>query len=255
MRNLISLENKTALVTGGSRGVGRETCRMLARAGARVGFCYQSRKDDAAETVRLIENEGGSGWAVQSDLASEEGVSELFRKADTEFPEGLDIFVANAGLWEFKEVSMEDMSPEQWHRTIRMNLDSVFLLTREAGRRMHNGGRIIYIGSTAGQRGEAYHADYAATKGALISMVKSLCVEYGERDITVNCVAPGWVDTEMAAPALAGGRREAIERGIPLKRIASAEDVAGPVFFLCTALARHITGEVLNVNGGSVLCG
>jgi 3-oxoacyl-[acyl-carrier protein] reductase len=119
---------------------------------------------------------------------------------------------------------------------------------------MGHGGTIVLVSSTAGQRGEAMHADYAATKGALISLTKSLAIECAP-DITVNCVAPGWVDTEMSAAAYAGDGRERIARTIPLQRIASAEDVAGPIVFLCSPLARHITGEVLNVNGGSVLCG
>jgi 3-oxoacyl-[acyl-carrier protein] reductase len=119
---------------------------------------------------------------------------------------------------------------------------------------MRPGGRVVIVSSTAGQRGEAYHADYAATKGALIALTKSLAVECAP-DVLVNCVAPGWVDTEMSHPAFGEGQRERIQRSIPLQRIASADDVAGPILFLCSELARHVTGEVLNVNGGSVLCG
>src|SRR5688500_9246640 len=131
----------------------------------------------------------------------------------------------------------------------------MFFTTRLAARRMTRGGRIVLISSTAGQRGEAMHADYAASKGAMISFVKSLAVELGGKDVTVNCVAPGWVDTEMAAAPYADGGRERISAGIPLGRVASPQDIAGPVVFLCSALARHVTGEILNVNGGSVLCG
>ena len=117
-----------------------------------------------------------------------------------------------------------------------------------------DGGGIVIVSSTAGQRGEAFHADYAASKGALISFTKSVAVELAERDVTVNCVAPGWIDTEMVEKPMAQGRA-AIERAIPLGRIATADDVAGPIVFLCSAMARHVTGEILNVNGGSVLCG
>ena len=120
---------------------------------------------------------------------------------------------------------------------------------------MRDGGKVVLISSTAGQRGEAYHGDYAASKGAIISLVKGLCVEVARRDITVNCVAPGWIDTDMTAIPYADGGRARIESNIPLGRVASADDVAGPVLFLCSPLARHITGEILNVNGGSVLCG
>jgi 3-oxoacyl-[acyl-carrier protein] reductase len=119
---------------------------------------------------------------------------------------------------------------------------------------MRPGGRVIIVSSTAGQRGEAYHSDYAATKGALIAFTKSLAIECAPH-ITVNCVAPGWVDTDMSLPAFTTNNRQRIEQTIPLRRIATSEDIAGPILFLCTNLARHITGEVLNVNGGSVLCG
>jgi 3-oxoacyl-[acyl-carrier protein] reductase len=134
------------------------------------------------------------------------------------------------------------------------NLTSVFQTVRLAARFVSDGGRIVIVSSTAGQRGEAYHADYAASKGALISFTKSVAVELAERDVTVNCVAPGWIDTEMVEKPMGEGRAR-IEQNIPLGRIASADDVAGPIVFLCSALARHVTGEILNVNGGSVLCG
>jgi 3-oxoacyl-[acyl-carrier protein] reductase len=147
------------------------------------------------------------------------------------------------------------MTDERWRRTLAENLDSVFYTCRAAARRLERGGRMVLVASTAGQRGEAYHADYAATKGAVISLTKSLVAELAPRDINVNCVAPGWVDTEMCADPFANGGRERIAASIPLGRIACAEDVAGPIVFLCSPLARHVTGEILNVNGGSVLCG
>jgi 3-oxoacyl-[acyl-carrier protein] reductase len=134
------------------------------------------------------------------------------------------------------------------------NLDAVYYTVRAALELMRSGGRVVLVSSTAGQRGEAFHADYAATKGALISLTKSLAVECAP-DLVVNCVAPGWVDTEMSLPAFGQGNRDRIVRTIPLQRIATAEDIAGPILFLCSDLARHVTGEVLNVNGGSVLCG
>jgi Dehydrogenases with different specificities (related to short-chain alcohol dehydrogenases) len=147
------------------------------------------------------------------------------------------------------------MDDEHWHRTMRENLDSVFFTTRAAARLMTDGGRMVLVSSTAGQRGEPYHADYAATKGAVISFTKSLAVELAPRGINVNCVAPGWVDTDMVQAAIAETGLDQIVSGIPIGRIASPEDIAGPIVFLCSSLARHITGEVLNVNGGSVLCG
>jgi 3-oxoacyl-[acyl-carrier protein] reductase len=147
------------------------------------------------------------------------------------------------------------MSDEQWRRTIAENVDSVFYTTRAAIRAMSDHGRIVLVSSTAGQRGEAFHADYGASKGAVISLVKSLAPELAKRDITVNSVAPGWVDTEMCDEPFSGGGRERIGASIPIGRIASARDIAGPIVFLCSDLARHITGEIVNVNGGSVLCG
>ena len=149
---------------------------------------------------------------------------------------------------------MRDMEPARWRSVMAANLDAIFLTTRAALRLMGPGGRIVLVGSTAGQRGEAFHADYAATKGALISLTKSLAIECAP-GITVNCVAPGWVDTDMCAEPYAAGGRARIEQGIPLGRVASADDIAGPIVFLLSDWARHVTGEILNVNGGSVLCG
>jgi 3-oxoacyl-[acyl-carrier protein] reductase len=146
------------------------------------------------------------------------------------------------------------MGLERWRTTVQANLDSVFLSTRAVLPLMRLGGRVVIVSSTAGQRGEAYHADYAATKGALIALTKSLAIEYAST-MVVNCVAPGWVDTEMSAQVFTPENRERIRESIPIGRIASAEDIAGPILFLCSDLARHVTGEVLNVNGGSVLCG
>lgn len=252
--DLIDLRGKNALVTGGSRGVGRATAVLLARAGADVGIAYHSRTDDARETVRRVAETGRTGWMEEGDLARREDVARLFDRVDDEFG-GLDIFVGNAGIWPPDDVPISELGRERWSRTLAVNLDSIFLTTREAARRVADGGRIVLVSSTAGQRGEAGHADYAATKGAILSMVKGICVELGPRDVTVNAVAPGWIDTEMAEPAFGGGGREAIEAGIPLGRIASPEDVAGPIVFLCSALGRHVTGEVVNVNGGAVLVG
>ena len=178
----------------------------------------------------------------------------LFRRADEEF-DGLDIFVGNHGIWPPEDVPVAEMSEERWHRTMEINLHSIFYTSRSAAKKLRNDGRIVLVSSTAGQRGEAFHGDYAATKGAMISLVKGFCVELAPRGITVNAVAPGWIDTEMSESALQGPERSDIEASIPLGRIATAEDVAGPIVFLCSELARHVTGEVLNVNGGAVLVG
>ncbi len=251
---LIDLTRKHAIVTGGSRGIGRATALMLARAGADVGIAYRARADEAATVVADVQQVGVRAWAVAAELGEPEGAAVLFERCDDEFG-WLDIFVANAGIWPPEHVPLVEMTDEQWHEMVKTNLDSVFLTTREAAKRMADGGKIVIVSSTAGQRGEAGHSHYAATKGAVISFVKSLAVELADRDIQVNAVAPGWVDTDMAAPALRGSERDKVIAQIPLGRIGSADDIAGPILFLCSKLARHVTGEVLNVNGGSVLCG
>lgn len=250
---LLDLSGRVALVTGGSRGIGAATAVMLAQAGADVALTYRTRKDEAEKVGRRIERIGRQWTVLQADLSRREDCERVVRETAQAF-EKLDIFVANAGIWPPEEVPLRDMSPSRWRATMLQNLDAVFATTRAALGLMASGGTVVLVSSTAGQRGEAMHADYAATKGALIALTKSLAIECAPA-ITVNCVAPGWVDTEMSASAFAGDGRERIARTIPLQRIASAEDVAGPIVFLCSPLARHITGEILNVNGGSVLCG
>ncbi|HYL21568.1 MAG TPA: SDR family NAD(P)-dependent oxidoreductase [Gemmatimonadales bacterium] len=250
---MIALDGKRAFVTGGGRGIGRATAVLLARAGAAVAVGYRSRKADAEETIREI----AGGAAVQADL----GDPAAARRAVTDAARalgGLDLLVVNHGVWPPDDMPVANLSDAQWDATVRANLDSVLYVCRAAIPLLPDGGKIVLVSSTAGQRGEAFHADYAATKGAIIAFTKSLAVELAARGINVNCVAPGWVDTEMSAGPYArdGGRgRRDIERTIPLGRVATADDCAGPIVFLCSDLARHITGEIVNVNGGSVLCG
>jgi 3-oxoacyl-[acyl-carrier protein] reductase len=251
---MISLRGKNALVTGGSRGIGAATAILLADAGANVGIGYRSREADAARVVREIASRGVKAFAHAADLSSTAATQSLFDSARREFGR-LDIFVGNAGIWPAEDIPVADMSDERWLETMRQNVDSIFYCSRLAARVIGNGGRIVLVSSTAGQRGEAFHADYGASKGAIISFMKSFAIELATRDITVNSVAPGWVDTEMSYPAYGDGGKERIARSIPIGRIATAMDIAGPIVFLCSDLARHITGEVLNVNGGSVLCG
>jgi 3-oxoacyl-[acyl-carrier protein] reductase len=250
---MIDLAGQVALVTGGSRGIGRSAAQLLARAGADVALTFHTRADQAEAAAREIRSFGRRAYVGGGDLGDPEVVDRLMAGVRREFG-GLDIFVANAGIWPAEEVALKDMGLARWRETLAANLDSVFLSTRAALGLIRPGGRVVIVSSTAGQRGEAYHADYAASKGALIAFTKSLAVEFAP-DITINCVAPGWVDTDMSLPAFTADNRRRIEQSIPLQRIATAEDVAGPILFLCTPLARHITGEVLNVNGGSVLCG
>lgn len=255
--SLIDLTGRVALVTGGSRGIGAATARLLAAAGARVAVTYRQRKAEAEAVIAALSG-GGSGKgchaiAIQADLRNRADNERVVEETIAAFGR-LDAFVANAGIWPVEPVGVRDLADQRWQETVAANLHSVFYGCRAALRVMGPGSTVVIVSSTAGQRGEAFHADYAATKGAVISFVKSLAGEVAP-GITVNCVAPGWVDTEMAAPALEGAERRQIEAAIPLRRVASAEDIAGPIVFLCSPLARHITGEILNVNGGSVLCG
>lgn len=251
---LINLSGKSATVTGGSRGIGAAVCRQLAAAGANIMIGYRTRKADAEAVADGCRAFGVRAECCAADVSTDEGARKLVDSTIQTFG-ALNIFIGNAGVWPPKDVPLSEMSDEQWNRTMRGNVDSIFYTSRAVIRVIGDGGSIVLISSTAGQRGESCHADYAASKGAVISFTKSLAVELGSRDINVNSVAPGWVDTEMVSDAVAEEGRRRIEAAIPIGRIASADDIAGPVVFLCSSMARHITGEILNVNGGSVLCG
>lgn len=260
---LIDLSGKVALVTGGSRGIGAATAVLLAKAGAAVAITYRTRKDEADRVMASIAHSARrpapSAHAIEADFSQPQSAERTVAETAERFGK-LDIFVVNAAIWPSDDVPLAEMTPERWRATMAVNLDSMFYGARAALRVMsgHEWGRIVIVSSTAGQRGEAHHADYAASKGAIIALVKSLCVEAAPYGITVNSVAPGWVDTEMSEIPYrregGSGKRE-IEQSIPLGRVASPEDIAGPIVFLCSDLARHITGEILNVNGGAVLCG
>lgn len=254
MSGVLDLAGRRALVTGGSRGVGRATVLLLARAGARVAFTWRTREEEAHDVLRELEALGAPGVALQADLTDEARVTAVFDAVEEELG-GVDLVVGNHGIWPSDDVPLARMSTRQWRTTQVVNVESLFYVCREAARRLSRDGRIVLVSSTAGQRGEAFHGDYAASKGALISLVKGLAVELAPRGITVNAVAPGWVDTEMVAGALAGEAHGEAVAGIPLGRIASPDDVAGPIVFLCSPLARHVTAEILNVNGGAVRVG
>ena len=254
MTDAFSLARKRAVVTGGTRGVGAAVSRMLAAQGAAVCMGYRSRKAEADALVAELTKSGGRAVAHAADLGEARGADALIAAALTAFG-GLDIVVHSAGIWPPEEVPVHEMTDERWHRTMRENVDAMFFVSRAAARVLGEGGRIVHVSSTAGQRGEAYHADYGASKGAMISFVKSQAVELAKRGVTVNCVAPGWIDTEMCAVPYANGGKARIEAGIPVGRVATPEDVAFAVVSLCMPGARHLVGEIVNVNGGSVLAG
>jgi 3-oxoacyl-[acyl-carrier protein] reductase len=250
---MISLAGKRILITGGSRGIGRATAVLAARAGADVGILYHTQRSAAEQVAREVRHLGRRAYVGGGDLADADRVSQLMSEVKAALG-ALDGVVINHGIWPASDTPLARMAPERWRQTMRANLDSVFLVTRATLGLLGGEGRLVMVASTAGQRGEAGHADYAASKGAMIALVKSLAIEVAPRH-TVNAVAPGWVDTEMSESAYAGEGRAAITASIPLGRIATADDIAGPIVFLLSDLARHVTGEILNVNGGSVLCG
>jgi 3-oxoacyl-[acyl-carrier protein] reductase len=252
---LISLAEKAAFVSGGSRGIGRACCLLLARAGARIVTTFHTNSKAAAEVVAEIERAGGKAMALQADASDGSAMEGVLEAARRSFGP-IEIAVASAGIWE--RAPIDEMTEEQWQRTMDVNLKSVFLLCRLAARQMKTlrSGKIVLIGSTAGQRGEAFYSHYAASKGAIFSFTKSLAAELGPFDINVNCVAPGWVETDMTAEVFKDAAfRERALGAIPLGRLAQPEDIAGAVLFLASDLARHVQGEILNVNGGAVLCG
>jgi 3-oxoacyl-[acyl-carrier protein] reductase len=257
----LSVAGKVALITGGSRGIGAATVKMFCAAGARVLFNYQKAREAAEKLV----SECGRDFctAVQAELSSPADAEKLVQATAEKFGR-LDCLVANHGIWPPQDAPIDEMTNEQWRKTVAVNLDSVFGLVKHSVAQMKRQspggdsvrGRIVIISSTAGQRGEAFHCDYAATKGAVISMVKGLSTELARDGIYVNCVAPGWVATDMAAPALNDPpTREKVFATIPLRRVGTPEEIAAPILFLCTAHAGFITGEILNVNGGAVLVG
>jgi 3-oxoacyl-[acyl-carrier protein] reductase len=260
----ISLSGKVALISGGSRGIGAATVRMFAAAGAKVAFSYRSARPQAEELAK----ECGAGVChpIAADLNNPEAAHPLVAETVRHFGR-LDILVANHGVWPEQDVPIDRMSDEQWRSTLSINLDGVFGLVKYGVAQMKlqakaprpkgaPAGHIVLISSTSGQRGEAFHCDYSASKGAIISMTKTLATELAPDGIFVNCVAPGWVDTDMSAGALADPKSgDEIRREIPLGRPGRAEEIAAPVLFLCTEYASFITGEVFNVNGGAVLAG
>jgi 3-oxoacyl-[acyl-carrier protein] reductase len=256
----LSLPNKVALITGGSRGIGAATVRLFAAAGAKVVFNYQKAREQAEALAKEC---GESNCrVVASNLNDAESARALVAETVKHFGR-LDILVANHGVWPAQDLPIDKMTNEQWRSTLAINLDSVFGLVKYSVAQMKSqpktgsaAGHIVLISSTSGQRGEAFHCDYSASKGALISMTKTLSSELATAGIYVNSVAPGWVDTDLSRAALDDPKSgEEIRREIPMGRVGTPEEIAGPILFLCTEYASFITGEIFNVNGGAVLVG
>ena len=249
------LGDRVAIVTGGSRGIGRAVVELLAESGSDVVLNFVNDDQSANATVSNAQSKGAKALAVKANISllaeAEKLVEETLRHFDR-----IDFLICNAGIW--KGANVDAMSEAVWDETLDINLKGTWAMCRAVVPVMKRQGfgRIVIVSSTAGQRGEANYSNYAASKGGQISFAKSLASELGPFGINVNCVAPGWVNTDMSAPALSEpDQLSSILNLIPVGRVAEAEDIAGPIVFLCSDWARHISGEVLNVNGGSVLCG
>jgi len=254
-KDVLGLDDRVAIVTGGSRGIGAAVVELLAFCGAHVVVNYVSDENAADATVNLAESLGVKAMAIQADVSQLDEAELLVQETVEEFGR-IDFLICNAGIW--VGAGVESISEELWDRTLDINLKGTWSVCRAAVPQMKQQrfGRIVIVSSTAGQRGEANVSNYAASKGGQIAFTKSLAPELGSFGITVNAVAPGWVKTEMTADVFADpAQRKSIGKGIPLGRAATPEEIAGPIVFLCSKWAAHITGEVLNVNGGSVLCG
>ena len=252
---MISLAGRVALITGGSRGIGAATVKLFAQAGADVIFSYRRNREAALSVVQEA-----SAYArvesIKADLTRMADAKAVVSRTIRRFGK-LDILVVNAGIWNAEDAPIEKLTEKSWDEMIRVNLRSIYTITHCAALHMisQRSGRMIIVSSTAAQRGEAFHSHYAASKGGAISFVKSLSTELAGRGILVNCVAPGWVDTDMSRPVLRTKRGEKLASEIPVGRVATANEIAGPILFLASDLATFMTGEIVNVNGGAVLCG
>lgn len=251
----IDLRGLLAVVTGGSRGIGAATAEIFARAGADIAVVYRSDRPSAQVVADKVRSLGRKCAIFPNRVERLEDCRKVARQIVKVFSR-IDILVNNAGIWEGGPV--ERLSSREWQKTIEINLTGTFNWCRAVipSMKRRRFGKIINISSTAGQRGEAFHSHYGASKGGVIAFTKSIAPELIPFGIHVNCVAPGWVRTDMTASVLRKtAQRTEILRTIPRGRIATPEEIAGPILFLASSLAENIVGEVLNVNGGSVLCG
>lgn len=252
---MIDLTGKVAIITGASRGIGAATAELFAKVGADVVITYTKNTNAAKEVADRISRFGRRCLTIKADISKEKNANKVVEQTIKKYQK-IDILVNNAGIWTFGKIG--EMNSKVWKETMAVNLDGMFYMTNAVVPFMKKKkfGKIINISSTAGQRGEAEHSHYAASKGGMISFTKAIATELGSFNINVNSVAPGWVDTDLNNQVFADKQYKEQERlKIPIQRMPKAEDIAGPIIFLASDYARHITGEILNVNGGSVLVG
>ena len=252
---MIDLSNQVAVITGGSRGVGAATAVLLAQAGADIAIMHRHNSSSVGETLDEIRRFGRTSKAFKGAVEDSDHCSDMVDRIRNEFGK-IDILVNCAGIWESGRIG--GMTYRNWQKTIDINLTGTFNACNAViplmKRRKY--GRIINVSSTAGQRGEPYHSHYAASKGGIIAFTKSIAAEVIRDGIWVNCVAPGWVQTDMIADVLRNRtQKKRIIETIPRGKIALPSEIAGVILFLSSQFADNIVGEVINVNGGSVLCG
>lgn len=247
----MTLENKTAIVTGGSRGIGRAICVALAKEGANVVTCYSHGAEGAIETVKLCQEFGVKAKAVKADVSSNEEVAAMINGVKEEFG-SIDILVNNAGIT--RDNLILKMNEDDFDAVIDTNLKGAFLCMQNVSKIMlrQKSGRIINISSVVGVRGNAGQTNYSASKAGLIGMTKTVAKELGSRGITVNAVAPGFIETEMTAKLPEAVVKESLN-SIPMKCMGKVEDVANLVTFLASDNARYITGETICVDGGMAI--
>lgn len=250
---MVNLKGKIALITGGSRGIGAASALLLAKAGADVAITYHKNARAAKSVQSQIATLGRRCLTLECNVSDRSDVRKTVRSVLDRFGR-IDILVNNAGVWNYGAIG--SITERQWDETLDTNLKGTFFFTNAVvpGMKRRRCGKIINIASTAGQRGEPFHCHYAASKGGMIAFTKSIGPELAPFNVTANCVAPGWVDTDMSSAVLKDRRRgEEIRRSIPRGRPAMPEEIAGAVLFLASDLSNHLVGSTISVNGGSVL--
>ncbi len=252
---MLGLSGKHVLVTGASKGIGAATAQLCGQLGAHVAVHTRSDEAGAASVAAEVRRCGPRAEVLLADLARWDEGERLVAESEARLGP-LDVVILNHGIW--KPAPIDTMTAAQYEATLDANLRGFMSVAGAAARRMkpRGAGRMVLVSSTAGQRGEAGYSHYAATKGAILSLTKSLAAELAPHGIAVNCVAPGWVGTPMTEATMAhpveGPKALAT---IPLGRVAAAEEIAWPIAFLASERASFVTGEIFNVNGGAVLVG